>query len=255
MMHVLIVEDEQLAAENLVAEIKKAEPGVQIIEIIDTVRRTVDWLNSHPAPDLIFMDIQLADGLSFEIFNMTQVSCPVVFTTAFEEYAIRAFKVNSLDYVLKPVKASDISFALEKFRNYRAPAESSTTPESFSIDKVMKLLGKQYKSRFLVRAGEHIKPVDVNDIQCFYSLGKATFLLEGQGKSYDIGYSLEQLELVLDPVQFFRINRKHIIHAKAIKDIIAYSGSRLRVILHKLEDDDLIVSRSRVNDFKCWLDR
>jgi len=253
-MNILIVEDEQLSAENLVSELLKVEPGANILEILDTVRHTVDWLNKHPAPDLIFLDIQLADGLSFEIFNLTHVPCPVVFTTAFEEYAIRAFKVNSLDYVLKPVKASDISFALERFRNYQAPVFPAHSTAPISIDKAMQMLGNRYKSRFLVRAGEHIKPVNTNNIQCFYSLGKASFLLEDQGKSYDISYSLEQLETLLDPMHFFRINRKYIVHSEAIKDIIAYSGSRLRVVLHKLDDDDLIVSRSRVNDFKSWLD-
>ncbi len=253
-MNVLIVEDEPLIAENLVSELLKVEPDVTILETIDTVRRTVDWLNKHPAPDLIFLDIQLADGLSFEIFNLTHVPCPVVFTTAFEEYAIRAFKVNSLDYVLKPVKAADISFALDKYRNYMVPAPTAPPTDPVSIDRVMQMLGNQYKSRFLVRAGEHIRPVNTSEIQCFYSLGKASYLLEVQGRSYDISYSLEQLETLLDPVHFFRINRKYIVHSEAIKDIIAYSGSRLKVVLEKLDDDDLIVSRGKVNEFKNWLD-
>jgi len=162
-MNVLVIEDEPLTAENLISELLKVEPEVTILGIIDTVRRTVDWLNTHPAPDLIFLDIQLADGLSFEIFNLTHVPCPVVFTTAFEEYAIRAFKVNSLDYVLKPVKAADISFALEKFRNYKASTTSAPATDPVSIDKVMQILGNQYKSRFLVRAGEHIRPVNVSN--------------------------------------------------------------------------------------------
>ena len=254
-MKVLIIEDEQLAAENLVTELRKAEPSARVLDIIDTVRGTVEWLNSHPSPDIIFMDIQLADGLSFEVFNMTRVPCPVVFTTAFEEYAIRAFKVNSIDYLLKPVKASDISFALEKLRNYQSSLQETFPPGSFSIDKVMQMLGTRYKSRFLVRAGTHIKPVNASDIQCMYSLGKATFLMDERGTSFDVAYSLEQLELLLDPVQFFRINRKYIINATAIKDIIAYSGSRLRILLHKIDYDDLVVSRSRVNEFKSWLDR
>jgi len=254
-MNVLIVEDEQLAAENLVTELMKAEPGARVLGIIDTVRGTVDWLNTHPSPAIIFMDIQLADGLSFEIFSQTCVPCPVVFTTAFEEYAIRAFKVNSIDYVLKPVKASDISFALEKFRHYRTSRGISPPPGNFPVDKAMQMLGTPYKSRFLVRAGEHIRPVNAGDIHCVYSLGKATFLMDERGTGYDIAYSLEQMEQLLDPAYFFRINRKYIINSAAIKDIIAYSGSRMRVVLHKLNADDLIVSRSRVNDFKSWLDR
>ena len=254
-MNILIIEDEQLAAENLVSELMKAEPGAKILDIIDTVRRSVEWLKSNPSPDIILMDIQLADGLSFEIFDLVQVPCPVIFTTAFEEYALRAFKVNSIDYVLKPVKASDISFALEKFRNFQNTVQNGLSPGSFSMDRVMQMLGNNYKTRFLVRAGEHIRPVKIDDIQCFYSLGKATFLLESQGKSYDIAYSIEQLETLLDPLNFFRINRKYMVSSEAIKDIIAYSGSRLRIILQKLDDEDLIVSRSKVNDFKRWLDR
>lgn len=254
-MNILIVEDEQLAAENLVTELMKAEPTVKVLGVIETVRAAVDWLNTHPAPDLILMDIQLADGLSFEIFSLTYVPCPVVFTTAFEEYAIRAFKVNSIDYLLKPVKATDISFALEKFRVYQASSRGISPPGNFPVDKAMQMLGTRYKSRFLVRAGEHIRPLKVSDIQCLYSLGKATFLMDERGASYDIAYSLEQLELLLDPVHFFRINRKYIINSAAIRDIIAYSGSRLRIVLHKFNEDDLVVSRSRVNDFKSWLDR
>jgi DNA-binding LytR/AlgR family response regulator len=207
-------------------------------------------------PDLIFLDVQLSDGLSFEIFNHINITCPVIFTTAYEEYALKAFKVNSIDYLLKPIGIDDLKSAINKFTsfNYNIINTYDQTLK-YKVDQVMKLLTNNYKARFVVNAGMHIRSVEVEKINLFYSLEKSTFLLDNTGKSYDIEYSLEQIEKLTDPKQFFRISRKYIANIKAIADIISYSSSRLKLKIASSDDDDILVSRSRLIEFKRWLER
>jgi DNA-binding LytR/AlgR family response regulator len=249
-MNCLIVEDEKVAAERLVGLIKKYDPSIDIIEIVQSVKNAVQWLNTHQAPDLIFMDIQLADGLSFEIFEQTIVKTPVIFTTAYDEYALKAFKVNSIDYLLKPVDLNELKNAIDKFKENNSPKEIPAQV----FDSIMFSLTKKFKNKFVMNVGEHIKVFTADDIQCFYSLEKYTFLQNNSGRDYAINYTLDQLEDLLDPAQFFRINRKFIVSFSAISDIISYSNSRLKVKLNSNESDDLIVSREKVQDFKKWLE-
>jgi len=251
-MNCLIIEDEKVAAERLQDLILQYDKSVHILDIIQSVKNAVKWFQTNPAPDLVFMDIQLADGLSFEIFEQTIVSCPVIFTTAYDEYALRAFKVNSIDYLLKPISFDDMARAVNVFRE--SPYNKKNEPDIQVIDKVLKTLTNDYKSKFVVKVGDHIRIFPTNKISCFYSMEKATFLQNSEGRDYAINYSLDQLKDLLDPVVFYRINRKYIVSSEAISDILVYSGSRLKVKLHACNMDDLIVSRDKVNSFKEWLE-
>jgi DNA-binding LytR/AlgR family response regulator len=249
-MNCLIVEDEKVAAERLSGLIKKYDPTIDITGIVQSIKNAVQWINTHQSPDLIFMDIQLADGLSFEIFEQTLVKTPVIFTTAYDEYALKAFKVNSIDYLLKPVDLNELKNAIEKFKENILPKEIPAQV----FDSIMHSLTKNYKNKFVMNVGEHIKVFTTEDIQCFYIMEKYTFLQNNSGRDYAISYSLDQLEDLLDPAQFFRINRKFIVSFSAISDIISYSNSRLKVKLNSNQSDDLIVSREKVQDFKKWLE-
>lgn len=249
-MNCLIVEDEKVAAERLSGLITKCDSSIDIIEITQSVKNAVQWLNTHHAPDLIFMDIQLADGLSFEIFEQTIVKTPVIFTTAYDEYALKAFKVNSIDYLLKPVDEEELKNAIDKFKENNSPKDIPAQV----FDSIMHSLTKKYKNKFVLKVGEHIKVFMVQDIQCFYSIEKYTFLQNNSGRDYAISYSLDQLEDLLDPSRFFRINRKFIVSFSAISDIVNYSNSRLLVKLNSNKSDDLLVSREKVQDFKKWLE-
>jgi two-component system, LytTR family, response regulator LytT len=249
-MNCLIIEDEKIAAERLAALIKKYDQSVNIIETIQSVKNAVQWLNTHQEPDIIFMDIQLADGLSFEIFEQAIVKAPVIFTTAYDEYALKAFKVNSIDYLLKPVSPDELKNAIDKFRENNLYKEIPAQV----FDSIMHSLTKKYKNKFVIKVGEHIRVFTSEDIQCFYCMEKYTFLQNTSGRDYAIGYSLDQLEDVLDPARFFRINRGFIVSSSSISDIISFSNSRLQVKLHTNNSSDLIVSREKVQDFKKWLE-
>ncbi len=234
-MKVIIVEDEPLAADRLNDLILQYDPEIEVIAKFQSVKNTVGWFNEGHPVDLAFFDIQLSDGLSFEIFDNTLVSCPVIFTTAFNEYAIKAFKVNSIDYLLKPFDLDDITRAIDKFkRNFSNKNDVQIQQEVF--DKVLNLLSNKYKQRFVIKVGEHIRSVPVENILYFYSLEKATFLHTADDHNYVIDYSLEQLENLIDPERFFRINRKHIITVDSILDIITYSNSRLKIELKHSDD-------------------
>ncbi|WP_305981988.1 LytR/AlgR family response regulator transcription factor [Roseivirga thermotolerans] len=252
-MKVLIVEDESMAAKRLSALLKKMEPTVEILDQLDSVKTAVKWLKVNES-DLLFFDIQLADGLSFEILNQVSVKAPIIFTTAFDEYAIRAFKVNSIDYLLKPIDPKELEMALAKFhKNFED--KSPVVPNMHMLQEAMKMLSRQYKERFVVKVGEHIHTLAVKDTAYFFSQEKATYLVTEGGKRYIIDFTLEEVEGLVDPDEFFRISRKYLVSMRAIKDIITYSNSRLRIMLRQADDMDAIVSRERVQDFKKWLDR
>jgi DNA-binding LytR/AlgR family response regulator len=197
------------------------------------------------------MDIQLDDGISFEIFDAIKVDMPIIFTTAYNEYAIRAFKVNSVDYLLKPIDKSALQKALEKFDKHFA----GNSDFEFRISKVINQISKTYKSRFFIKVGLHFKSVPVENVCCFYVEGRGTFLKNDQNKSYDLDYSLDQLQKMVDPDLFFRINRNFLININSIDEIISYSTSRLKLKLKSKVEQDLIVSRDKVSDFKNWMDR
>jgi DNA-binding LytR/AlgR family response regulator len=200
------------------------------------------------------MDIQLADGLSFEIFDKVEVLTPVIFTTAFDEYALKAFKVNSIDYILKPFDKDELHKALKKYDQLRA-VNANPSGMIESIGYAMQMLTKKYKQRFVLKVGEHLKSVEVSEILFFFSLEKATFCKTKEGRKHILDFTLDQLEGLLDPQRFFRINRKYIIAVDSLQDMVSYTNSRLRLVLKTSDDKDIIVARERVQEFKEWLDR
>lgn len=252
-MKVIVIEDEKLAAERLTDMIHQYDSNIEVVARLDSVKRSIEWFNNQNHPDLAFFDIQLSDGLSFEIFEKTVVNCPVVFTTAFNEYAIRAFKVNSVDYLLKPIDNEELNAAFEKFKKNYTGNEVIRQQEVF--DRVLHLLTNNHKKRFVIKVGEHIRSIATDNILYFYSLEKATFLHTADDHNYVIDYSLEQVEDLVDPARFFKINRKYMITIEAIDDIITYSNSRLKIELKHSDDNDVIVAREKVKQFKSWLDR
>jgi DNA-binding LytR/AlgR family response regulator len=253
-MKILIVEDEKSAAKRLMSLLDEVDPDFEVLQVIDSVKGAVGWFKANKLPDLLFLDIQLADGLSFEIFDQIEVSCPVIFTTAYDQYALKAFEVNSIDYLLKPIEKAKLAKAVNKFKQITEPVHPFTDPSVYH--QVLQMIqGKSYKERFIVKFGEHIKSISVEQICCFFSEEKITFFKTYEGKKYVIDYTLEQVEALVDPARFFRINRKYIVHVEGINDVVIYSNSRLKLIMDPFRDMDLIVARERVQDFKAWLDR
>jgi DNA-binding LytR/AlgR family response regulator len=252
-MNILIIEDEQLAAQRLENLIKEIVPEAVVVAKLDTVKKAVEFFKQN-TPDLTLMDIQLADGISFEIFQQCEVKSPVIFTTAYDEYALRAFKVNSIDYILKPVDKNEFKTAIEKFQKLRI--EGSSQPKILKdIQETINRLSKKYKTRFVLKVGEHLRTIDTRNIEFFYSQEKTTFCCTSDRRKLILDYTLEQLEEILDPAIFFRINRKYIISAASIVDIITYTNSRLRLVVKNSDDNEIVVAREKVQDFKSWLDK
>ncbi len=251
-MDVLIIEDEKPAADKLIRLLGKTSEDIIILDNLETVEESINWFLDNPSPDLIFMDIQLDDGICFEIFESVKINTPVIFTTAYDEFAIRAFKVNSIDYLLKPIDLDSLVKALEKFRSLYPPQKVDTG----KIDRLYEQLVKKYKTRFFVKVGEYCRSIMTSDLKYIYIDERSTFIKTLSGRIYDIDYSLERIQKMLDPDIFYRINRKYIININSIVDVIRYSANRLKVRLQNEEDNiDLIVSRDKVGDFKKWLDR
>lgn len=254
-MNVVIVEDEQLTAQRISTLLRQIDPGIEILSIIDSVKQSVDWFKSRQKPDLVFMDIQLADGLSFDVFDAVKIEVPVIFITAFQEYAIKAFRVNSVDYLLKPVSEEDLRAALDKYKRYYNKELSIPSIGGDLLQNIRNMISKPYKSRFMVRVGDHIKTVDVANILYFYSLQKGTYLHSSDKHTYVVDYTLGGLEELLDPFHFKRINRRYLITHKAIIDVVTLSSSKLKIKLLHSEDDEIYISRDRVAIFKEWLDK
>jgi DNA-binding LytR/AlgR family response regulator len=254
-MNVLIIEDEPQAAQRLEKLTKVILPDSTILAKVDTVKNSVQWLQTHQPPDLILMDIQLADGISFSIFDQCEVKSPVIFTTAYDEYALKAFKVNSIDYILKPVDENELRAALRKFESLNKPIAATPDKMLESIGLAVQMLTKKYKERFVIKVGEHLKSVEISEILFFFSLEKTTFAQTKDGRKHILDFTMEQLDGLVIPDRFFRINRKYLVAADAIHDMISYTNSRLKLILKTSDDNDVIVARERVQEFKNWLDR
>lgn len=251
-MKILIVEDESINASRLKRLLEELEPNCEILGIIDTVVDTVAWLKSNPCPDLITMDIRLADGLSFAIFDEIEITCPVIFTTAYDEYAIRAFKVNSIDYLMKPIEKTELEFALTKFKSLNKN-ESSVT----NITGILKELIEKpvFRMRFLVTYRDGYKSVDVADIDFIYSEFKTSNLFLKSGVIISIPQTMEELEQELDPNIFFRANRQFFIRAESIKSIANYFNAKLKIQLKLDPEREVIISREKTPFFKQWMDR
>ncbi len=250
-MNIIIIEDEKPAARLLQRKVEKL--GLQVNTLLHSVEESIAWFQNNQHPDLIFLDIQLSDGLSFEIFETIDIKSAVIFTTAYDEYALRAFKLNSIDYLLKPIDEDDLSIAITKFKNQFQ--KSSVSALDFEAIKKMLVnpIDREYKKRFTIKMGQQLKMIQIEDVECFYSENKGTYLHTFDNRDYLLDITLEQLETELDPKEFYRVSRKFIIPLKAIKEIQLYSNSRLKVILPTYKDDEVIVSREKVSDFKEWL--
>ena len=250
-MRVLIIEDEKPASLKLQRMLHELDDTITIAASLESVEESSNWFLYNPPPDLVFMDIQLEDGLCFEIFENISISIPVIFTTAYDEYAIRAFRVNSVDYLLKPIKAEELRNAIDKFSKIHGRKRDERV-----IDSMLKQMETRRRERFLIKIGQHYRPVQVADIHFFFIREGSAFISTGSGRDYAIDFSLDRLEQMLDPHKFYRVNRNYLVNIASIKDIIAYSSSRLKLILEGHDrQDDVIVSRDRVADFKKWMDR
>ena len=250
-MTTIIIEDEKPAARLLHRKLEKL--NIEVGVMLHSVEESLDWFSKNEHPDLIFLDIQLSDGLSFEIFEKIEIKSAVIFTTAYDEYALRAFKLNSIDYLLKPIDEDDLEVAVLKFQA-RLPKQETL---QLDFEQIKKMLSnpfeKNHKKRFTVKIGQHLKVISTDEIECFFSENKGTYLHTFDNRNYLIEASLELLEQELDPAAFYRISRKFIIPLKAIREIVVYSNSRLKVILPSYTADEVIVSREKVADFKNWI--
>ena len=250
-MTTIIIEDEKPAARLLQRKLEKL--GIETGVMLHSVEEAINWFSSNAHPDLIFLDIQLSDGLSFEIFEAVEVKSAIIFTTAYDEYALKAFKLNSIDYLLKPIDEDELEIAISKFRTRQPKHESM----QLDFEQIKKMFSnpdeRQYKKRFTVKIGQQLKVIPIEDIECFFSENKGTYIHTFDNRNYLLESILEVLENELDPAAFYRISRKFIVPLKAIKEISVYSNSRLKVILPSYKDEDVIVSREKVNDFKTWI--
>jgi DNA-binding LytR/AlgR family response regulator len=249
-MNIIIIEDEKPAARLLQRKVEKL--GLTVNTMLHSVEESIIWFENNTHPDLIFLDIQLSDGLSFEIFEKIDIKSAVIFTTAYDEYALRAFKLNSIDYLLKPIDEDDLEIAVKKYKQRNQPQNLSL---DFEMIKRMLInpAEKEYKKRFTVKIGQQLKLIDIQEVECFYSQDKGTYLHTLDNRDYLLEGTLEQLETELNPEDFYRVSRKFIVPMKAIKEIQMYSNSRLKVILPTYKEDEVIVARERVGDFKEWI--
>jgi DNA-binding LytR/AlgR family response regulator len=257
-MKILIVEDEDLAVKKLKKTLQSVDETASVVGEADSIKTTVNWLQNNPAPDLILMDIELADGQSFEIFNHVQVKSPVIFITSYDEYALKAFKVNSVDYLLKPVQKEDLQAALEKYRQIKKmyttePATQQVLIEDLVKELQQKLQTKEFRKRFLVKHGQKLVSIEVDDIAYFFSDGRLNFFKTLDNKKFVVDYTMDELNEMLDPEKYFRISRSFFISVNSVAQIHDYFGNRLMLQLKPETDKEAIVSREKVTEFKNWL--
>lgn len=254
-MKVVVFEDEKLASDRLIELVKSIKPEAEVLASMKSVEAAVLWLQNNEHPDLIISDIQLLDGSSFEIFEQVQVTTPVIFTTAYDEYAIKAFEVNSIDYLLKPLQKEKLANALEKF-DQKVKGQAASSPiDMEEIRAVISGASKEYKSRFLVKLGQRIRAIPVEKIAYFFSHDKLSYLMTFEGKKLPIDPTLEELETLLDPKQFYRVNRKFFVHFDSVTDIHPYFKGRVKLGLNPQIDEEIVVSSEKTPAFKRWLDQ
>ena len=251
-MKIIIIEDEEAAASRLKKILLDINPSIEVLAILESIDRSLEWLSANQSPQLIFADIQLADGPSFEIFRRREVKVPVIFITAYDTYALQAFKCNGIDYLLKPVKKADVDKALKKFTYFQREEPSA----KIDYQEMLSAIANKkpvFQKRLVVRIGQTIRTVEITEVAYFYTEEKITFVCTGDGKRLPLDYTLEELEKILDPTEFFRINRQFIIYIKAIENMFSYSKSRIKVVLKPNTEAETIVSSERSADFKEWL--
>lgn len=257
-MRILIIEDEDLAVKKLQKTLAAVEPNAVVAGIADSIRSAVEWLQENQQPDLILMDIELADGQSFEIFNLVEVKSPVIFTTSYDEFALKAFKVNSIDYLLKPIQKEELQAALSKFRQLKSAHSGSDDQTGINIDSLVKQLQqklqpKDFRKRFLVKFAQKLVSIEVDDIAYFYSDGRLNFFKTKDNKKYVVDYTMDELEDMLNPEKYFRISRSFYVSVESIDKIEDYFGNRLILQLKPEVDKEALVSREKVTDFKKWM--
>ncbi len=251
-MNVIIIEDEKPSARRLQRMLKAVE--IEAETMLHSVEESIEWFQNNKHPDLIFLDIQLSDGLSFEIFEAIEINSAVIFTTAYDEYALQAFKLNSIDYLLKPIDEDDLKTAVKKYKGI-SPQNQAVTLDFNDIKKLLvNPIEREYKKRFSVKVGQHLKLINIEAIECIYSENKGTYVFTNEGRNYLLDSTLDQLEDDLEPHVFFRISRKYYININAIKDMVSYTNSRLQIKLNHYNEQQVIVARERVKDFKNWLE-
>jgi two-component system, LytTR family, response regulator LytT len=252
-MNILIVEDEALSARRLKSMVTEMDHTFRVLDITDSVSKTVDWLRSHPAPDLLLMDIELTDGKSFEVFEQVDVKSPVIFVTAYDEYAIKAFKVNSIDYLLKPVKQEELVASIEKLRTIKQ--QYAQGDPGLTIQSLLKEFQKQgsYKDRFLIKQADRLFPVEAMDIAFFQTRDKNNYIHTFDDKEYITDHTLDEIEKTLDPKKFFRANRQFIVSASAVEKVHFWFSSKLKVDLKPKSSEEVFVSREKAMAFRAWL--
>jgi len=251
-MNVIIIEDEKPSARRLQRMLKQV--NIETDVMLHSVEESIEWFQNNPHPDLIFLDIQLSDGLSFEIFDTIEIKSAVIFTTAYDEYALQAFKLNSIDYLLKPIDDEELEHAVNQFKS-QSPNNKAVTLDFNDIKKLLvNPIEREYKKRFSVKVGQHLKLINIDEIECFYSENKGTYLYTSEGRNYLLDTTLDKLEDELEPRTFFRINRKFFVNINAIRDMVSYTNSRLQIKLNSYKEQDVIVARERVKAFKKWLE-
>jgi two-component system LytT family response regulator len=255
----MIIEDEELTARKLVRMLRDIEPGCCILTTLSSIEESVAWLKEHTAPDVIFMDIELADGQSFEIFNQVKVSCPVIFTTAYDEFAIKAFKVNSIDYLLKPVKEEDLRRALAKIEELKNVLQAKPDNLQTSLAQFLQQLSppasvsSTLRDRFMIKQGQRLFSVGIEEVAYFFSRNKISFIKTFDKRELMLDYTLDQLDKMVDHRRFFRLNRQVIAELRAIEKVNLYFNNKLKINLQPPMDEDVIVSREKAADFKVWL--
>jgi len=252
-MKVLIVEDEELAVKKLQKTLAGVDDTIEVVGVADSIRDTVSWLQQHPAPDLILMDIELADGQSFEIFKLTEVKSPVIFTTSYDEFALKAFKVNSVDYLLKPIQQDELQAALNKYKKMREDKKADLSIDNLVKELQQKLQPREYRKRFLVKHAQKLVSIEVEEIAYFYSDGRLNFFKTTDNRKFVVDYTMDDLEDMLDPDRYFRISRSFYVSVNSIEKIDDYFGNRLVLQLKPVVDKEALVSREKVTDFKKWM--
>ncbi len=251
-MKIVIIEDEAFAARRLENMVKEYDSSIEILAKLESVKESVEWLKSNPQPDLIFLDIQLDDDLSFAIFDQVEVKSNIIFTTAFDEYAIKAFKLKSIDYLLKPISQADLKQAIEKYKNWNN--EKNIVFNSSDLRNILNQQTTKYRERFSVNVADKLKSIEVSEIAYFFSSEGITFMVTHSNRQYSIDISLDNLMQQLDPMHFFRVNRQYLLNLKAIATVHVFPKSRLKLVLNPAVKDEVFVSIDKVVDFKKWMD-
>ena len=252
-MNILIIEDEELAVKKLQKTLFSIDETANVVGVTDSIKSSVEWLQDNTPPDLILMDIELADGQSFEVFNLVDVKSPVIFTTSYDEYALKAFKVNSVDYLLKPIQKDELQAALAKYKKLQEKSKSDLNIDSLVKELQQKLQPKEYRKRFLVKHAQKLVSIEIDEISYFYSDGRLNFFKTADNKKFVVDYTMDELEEMLDPARYFRISRSFYVSAPCIDKIDDYFGNRLILQLKPAVDKEALVSREKVTEFKKWM--